>query len=218
MTKHAQRLTRLAHFQLLISGLITVGIIIFVAWPAYAGIVDGQNRLNELAGTIEQTDIELNVERDTYRDLKESYALQAENNQGAIGKILPTDVMQTEIVRIIEAYANSIKDARNPVLLKTINFGKVIAKKDVDYVTLPFKLTINTSKENLHKILRQFERSGSFIKPDENITLRLLDTRDINIQISNLTDLRRFAGEEQGSIDVDISMYAYALPEIKTVK
>jgi len=218
MTKHAQRLTRLAHFQLLISGLIVLGIITFVVWPAYTGITDGRSRLTELASSIEDADAKLDTERDTYRDLKESYALQAANNQEAISNILPTDVMQTEIVRIIEAYTNSIEDTRNPVLLKTINFGKAIAKKDTDYITLPFKVTLNTSKENLHKILRQFERSGSFIKPDENITLRLLDTRDINIQISNLAELRRFAGEEQGSIDVDVSMNAYALPDTQAAK
>jgi len=212
MTKHSQRLTRLAPFQFLLAGIIFIVVGLFVTLPGYSDISDGHARLSELAESMRTTESDLDVQRDSYRSLKEAYTIQAANNSDYIDQVIPSQLQQTQIVRLIEEFTNSIRSKGNPILLKTVHFGRVITKKDVDYVTLPFKVTINTSKQNMNELLKHFERSGTFVKPDDDITPRLIDARDVTIQINDINEARRFLGSEKGSVDIDISFNAYALP------
>lgn len=210
MTKHTQRIIRLSNLQFGIAGAIGLAFLAFVVWPAYSDFVDATSRITELTSSIGTYEKNLTDERGAYRELKENYLLSAANQRELSHEVLPTDLTATNIVRAVEAYTIGAADSHNPVLLKSINFGRKVEQKEVDYVTLPFKVTINTTREKLKDILRFFERSGTFMEPGTEVTRRLLDVREIAIQMNDLAVIQNQA--EGGSVDIDLSVQSYALP------
>lgn len=208
MSKHIQRLTRLTNLYFGIVGAIGLALVAFLLYPAYADITDGLDRIASADTAISAHEADLTKERDVYRSLKENYLFTAANRRDVSRQILPTELEGTNVVRSIESHINALADSHNPVTLKSVTFGRSSEQKDVDYVTLPFKLTVNTTKEKLGEILRFFERSGTFLQPGEDAARRLLDVREVSIQAADPTALQ--TQSDIGSLDVDLSVNTYA--------
>ncbi|MDD3066669.1 MAG: hypothetical protein PHO48_02450 [Candidatus Gracilibacteria bacterium] len=205
MAKYEDRLRRSAKVRFGISAVIFLCLVIFVIIPSWQKLTNENGQLAELKTKIADTESSLELNRDSYRDLKEDYAYRAEVDQKAITTALPENAEQTTIVREIEAYTNQLAGSNRTLVLNSINFNKPVKKDDIDYVVLPFKMSLTTTKENLMGLLRYLEHTGSITSGSTNAG-RLLDVQDIDIQVSD-SDANGI-----GTITADLMVNAYILP------
>lgn len=206
------RLHRTAEFNFGLAGVIAVLVALLIAWPGYQDLVAKRTELVKLKADTLETESQLAEVRETYRNLKEDYSLRASSEETATARIFPKNVDQTGIVRKIEEFTNVLAQ-NNWLLLKSINFGKVIEEKDVDYLTIPFRVSVNINRGNLDELLQLFENSGRK-NSDKNSVLRLLDVKEVNIQINDKADAYRPGQESKGNTDIDLTVNAYSrLPE-----
>jgi len=205
MAKYEDRLRRSTKVRFGISAVIFLCLVIFVIIPSWQKLTNENSQLAELKTKIAETESNLEINRDSYRDLKEDYAYRAEVDQKAITTALPENAEQTTIVREIEAYTNQLAGSNRTLVLNSINFNKPVKKDDIDYVVLPFKMSLTTTKENLMGLLRYLEHTGSITSGSTNAG-RLLDVQDIDIQVSD-SDANGI-----GTITADLMVNAYILP------
>jgi hypothetical protein len=209
MTTHNSRIRKAAQTRLGIAAVIAILVGAFVAWPKYTELTTKRAEIAQFRSEIVATETNLAEEREIYRALKVSYAKQAEEDKNSVSVILPETPDQTSIVRAVEAFTNSLNSSRSRLLLKSIDFGKVVEEKDVDYLTVPFKVTVNTTIENLPNLLRYFERSGEIRSENSE---RLMEIREINIQIDDKLTASEAARLLKGPVDIDLLINAYILP------
>jgi hypothetical protein len=205
MAKYEDRLRRDAKVRFAIAAAIFAIVAVFVVLPSYQKLSKEQIQLRDLKTEIEKTESKLEADRDNYRELKEDYAYRAEVDQQAIAAALPENSEQTNIVREIEKYTNQLAGTNQAFILNSISFGKVIQKEEIDHLTLPFKMSLTATKENLMGLLRYLERSGSITSGAENAG-RLFDIQDISIQMTDT------AADKLGVITADLTINAYILP------
>lgn len=205
MAKYEDRLRRSAKVRFGISAAIFLCLVIFVVIPSWQKFTNENSQLTDLKTKIEDTESNLELNRDSYRDLKEDYAYRAEVDQKAIATALPENPEQTMIVREIEAYTNQLAGSNRTLVLNSINFNKPVQKDDIDYTILPFKMSLTTTKENLMGLLRYLEHTGSITSGSANAG-RLLDVQDIDIQVAD-NDANGI-----GTITADLMVNAYILP------
>jgi hypothetical protein len=212
MTQRDQRLKHVANIRFGVAAIIAVLIGAFVVWPNYQELTEKNARIAELTQDNAKVESELAEERKQYRGLKEAYVEQASLDAAAIGEVLPSAPMQTEIVRALEETANALSTERQPILLKAVDFGKVVEEKDVDYLVLPFKMTINTNESGLMAILSALENTGLPVS-DSVSGKRLLSVQEINVQIDDQFAPRDANALTKGPIDIDMLVNAYLLPD-----
>lgn len=201
MSKYRNRLRRNTNIYFVLAVLLVVLVSIFVVWPNYKLLVEKTTTLADLRTQIEKTEGKLNSSRDDYRLLKNDYASLAINNKTSIGVILPEEALQTSIVRELEKYVNKLKQSNLEISLNEVRFSRSESNKDVDYQTLPFKISLVATRAGLMDFLRHLENSGDLTTGTDK-TARLLNATDINIKKNS----------ETGKLNVDLSVNAYFLP------
>ncbi len=213
MTKRTLRLRRSAQIRLGIAAIIVVLTSVFIVLPKYQELSEKRSELATITSGLPALKDELNTKRKIYREQKEEYAAQATTDRDAVGKILPNETAQTAIVRMLEEYTNSLAKAPNQLTLQSIDFGKVTEEKDVDYLTLPLKITINSDRANLNKLLSYLESTG-FPPDDRSNATRLLSVKEINVQIADDLSARQIEEQLKGPVDIDLLVHAYLLPSL----
>ncbi len=211
MTKRTLRLHRNAQIRLGIAALIVVLTGAFIVWPGYQDLTVKRGELDTLVNNLPELKDQLSTKRKIYRELKKEYSARATTDRVDVATILPSTSAQTDITRMLEAYTNSLAEAPRQLTLQSIDFGKIIEEKDVDYLTLPFKITINSDRTNLNKFLSYIENTG-FPADDRTPATRLLNVQEINIQIADELSARQIEERLKGPVDIDLLVYAYLLP------
>lgn len=210
MTKFETRLRQSAYFRLAIAAIILVLVGVFIVYPGYREFNEKRILVTTLQTKIKTIDNALNTERNKYRLLKADYTAKAAVSQKTVETVLPSLPNRTDIVREIEEYSNQFAD-NETFELKVINFGKATQNKDADYTTIALKIGFSSTKENLLKFLHHLENTGNTSVTTEQAS-RLLDVKDINIQTQNKNSAEN---NEVEIINVELSINAYALPEIQ---
>ncbi|MFH0776242.1 MAG: hypothetical protein V1936_01360 [Patescibacteria group bacterium] len=203
MTKYVTRLNQGANIRFGLAGAIALLAAIFMIWPDYSQLTRTQAEIASIDQQTAETELDLDAERNSYRLLKSEYGLNATTDQKAITAILPETANETNIAREFERAANELAGDSGSLVLESVNIGKAIGEKDVDYLALPIKMNLTGTKEKLLAFLRYLEKTGS-----ASSASRLIDVQDVNLQIKN----RGSQIEAVPEITVDISANAYILP------
>lgn len=207
MPKYETRLRQAAKIRLGLAAVIAVVVAVFSVWPNYQELQVKNARTEMLRSEISAIETRLEAERNIYRTLKTEYGVRAATDQQTITEILPETAEQTKIVRGLETYVNELTGKDDSLVLNSINFGRLVEAKDVDYITVPFKANLVATKEKLMALLRHLERTGNIVTGGD--ASRLLDVEEVNIQVRD-----RGSAAVREEINVDLSINAYALPSV----
>lgn len=208
---HLARIRQTTKMRLAIAAgiaIITVAVVIVpygLKWQETAEKIDAATR------TIAEMHTKLTDSRAAYRTLKAAYTTQAVAEKDKMERILPSDVKATEVARVIEDITNRYAAEDPALILKAVKFSSPQKNANADYQTIPFKVSINTNRANLDRLLRFFEHSGSVTAAASDV-VRFFVVKDVDININPQFDPR----VARGDIDAELSIEAYALtPEAK---
>lgn len=208
MTTYTARLRQSANIRFVLTVAILILAGIFSFWPSFQQLKTARTNIASLDDQAKTIALDLESQRSQYRLLKNDYALAAIKDQSTIATILPIATDETKIVRALEQQARDISGDDESLVLVSVNIGSATNQDKSDYSALPIKISLTGTKEKLMSFLHTLEKTGSTVENSE-IATRLIDVRDISVQIKDRGAQTVTAGAEVG---MEISANAYFMP------
>lgn len=162
-------------------------------------IDETRTRLTELQNNVTKASEE-------YTTTKKTYETSFQQTKDALDGIYPSSEKITELTRTFDSFEAENNSSINPLFISDLKFGKPRIDKKVSYTTLPFSVSLITTRDNLNKFLQFIENSGSL----EDGT-RLMDVRSISIDFSPRQQTSEFTLQESNAplLNVSIELQAY---------
>lgn len=187
------------HYTLLtILLLIIGGIYGFFQYQKLVATNNAINQTQEQLATLQATVTQASEE---YATVKRNYQASFEQTKAALEGIYPSSEKLTELTRTFDNFEADNNSSLNPLFVSDLKFGKPRVDDKAPYTTLPFSVSLITTRDNLENFLQFIENSGSL----EDGT-RLMDVRSISIDFSARQTTSEFTLQESNEPLLNVSM------------
>lgn len=136
---------------------------------AQAALADGESRLSQMKSF--ETQIS-----EQYTTLKSSFDEDFEEVQNAIDGVFPSEEDYTSLTEDLDQLILTLNRQSPSIFMNNLKFNQPQLDDKEGFATLPFSMTLQTTRANLERFLAYAEGSGSL-----DDASRLLDVRSINI-------------------------------------
>lgn len=159
---------------------------------AQAALADGESRLSQMKSF--ETQIS-----EQYTTLKSSFDEDFEEVQNAIDGVFPSEEDYTSLTEDLDQLILTLNRQSPSVFMNNLKFNQPRFDDKEGFATLPFSMTLQTTRTNLERFLAYAEGSGSL---DDGS--RLLDVRSIDISFPG-----QGGGNQTQLLNVSLNVNAY---------
>lgn len=164
---------------------------------AQVALADGESRLAQMRSF--ETQI-----AEQYTTLKASFDEDFDEVQAAIEGVFPSVEDYTSLTEDLDQLVLTLNRQSPSIFMSNLKFSQPRFDDKEGYATLPFSLTLQTTRTNLERFLEYAETSGSL-----DDASRLLDVRSININFPGQGGTAASAAQGSDLLSVSLNVNAY---------
>ena len=146
---------------------------------------------------------------DEYLQAKAAYLKDFQTINDQIESVFPTAENYTDLTITLDKFVNSLNKPTNPLTMNDLRY--VVGSATGDYMTLPFNLSLQTTRSNFETFMRYIQTSG-----DLKDSTRLMDVKSLTMNFMPAQEA--VAGEtgasakpviDEPQLNVSMSLEAY---------